>query len=541
MATGLGGPRSGNGPPHPSSSGSTVEKKIDGSHTCATLPSFMDPHGVHGQLEILRIQGVDKAPLPDAPFLIRKSIQAFLGSPIEGAYPEANGVTYALKVRNQRQFNQLLKMTQLVDGTPVEVVEHPVKNVTKCVVSCKNVVNVTETELLEELSEQGVKAVHRITRREGSDRVNTPTLIVTIRGTNKPNFLDFGYIRCKTRPYYPSPMMCFNCWAFGHTRLRCKSNAVCGKCSGNHPILENENCTNNKFCARCDTNQHSISDRSCPGYQKENQIQRIKTDQDVSYPVARRIYDNATNQRSYASVTGSDRDREIEALHKKIDELIQAVNEKDQRISQLEATHQGQTNVLSSQESTAPPAVSSELKNMLNAQEEKFRRMIKGLMETNLQLQREVKELRAAVHPAVSATVVSLSEEVNIPDEMPAEKTDDEQKKGNELQPVIDPLMITPETSICVQDLTSDSSESPPSPDNSPNPRKLNITPRPTRFSQASKPEPTKSDYPSATKTAGQTPKRNAKDMSSSDQLTKQHPKKQREGAYTGTTQKLRR
>lgn len=306
--------------------------QIDGSYTGATLPHYMDTEQNYGELHLLRISGVD-CPLPNVPFIIRKSVQQFAGGRIEGAFPEANRATYALKVRSLRQFNRLLTMRQLIDGTPVQVTEHPTLNSTRCVVSCRDVVDLAETELLEELQEQGVKGVRRITRRVGSERENTPSIILTCRGTNRPN-----HIRCRTRPYYPSPMQCFNCWCFGHTKQRCQSkSAICGKCSGDHPIPEDKACSNENFCKQCQTNDHAVSSRSCPHYKLESTIQRVKVDQGLSYPAARRLVEQDLGTKSYANTVQSANRDELVQLNVKIDNLTAIVSKKDSEIAELRA------------------------------------------------------------------------------------------------------------------------------------------------------------------------------------------------------------
>lgn len=341
----------GDGPP-----GGAYSSRIDGSYTAATLPSFMDTEQNHGDLHLLRISGLDR-PLPNVPFIIRKSVEHYVGGRIEGAFPEANRATYALKVRSVRQFKRLLSMTQLIDGTSVQITEHPTLNSTRCVVSCRDVIDVTETVLLEELKEQGVKEVRRITRRIGNERENTPSIILTCRGTNRPDHIDFGYIRCRTRPFYPSPMQCFNCWCFGHTKLRCKSNAAtCGKCSENHPIPEDKACSNGNFCKQCQTNEHALSSRSCPFYKMENTIQRVKIDQGLSYPAARRVVEGDNGGRSYANAVESDNNDAITELSGRIDQLTAVVDSKDKEITELR-------NALAARDAP-PPVERSEIESL---------------------------------------------------------------------------------------------------------------------------------------------------------------------------------
>lgn len=316
------GPPSSWGDPPPGNDSSfdnlTCSQRVDGSHIGPTLPPYMDKEGTHGELMILRLRGVENRPLPTAPFLIRKSIQSFLGVKIEGAFPETNGSSYALKVRNSRQFQRLLEMKALVDGTPVEVIEHPILNTVRCVVSCRDAVNMSESDLNDELADQGIREVRRITRKVGNERVNTPALILSFSGTRYPEFVDFGYVRCRTRPYYPAPMQCFNCWAFGHTKTRCKAEKqVCGTCSGQHPIVENTKCQEQTFCCNYQVNVHAVSDRRCPAYQKENEIQRIKVNEGISYPAARRPLERQTGGNSYANVVDSGNQNEISDLKKR--------------------------------------------------------------------------------------------------------------------------------------------------------------------------------------------------------------------------------
>lgn len=171
--------------------------------------------------------------------MIRCFIQNFVGN-IEGAFPEANRASYALKVRSQQQFQKLLTMSALLDGTPLSIVEHPTLNSTRCVVSCRDVISFPESELLEELIDQGVKEVRRITRRAGTERENTPAII--------PSCLSIWIlVSSDAAPGLITRVQC-SCWAFGH------KNPTCGKCSEEHPIAEDRTCNNETFCTQCNSN-----------------------------------------------------------------------------------------------------------------------------------------------------------------------------------------------------------------------------------------------------------------------------------------------
>lgn len=107
---------------------------FNGEYTGRRLPDFMDRDGISGPLQILRMQAINGS-LPNDPFLLRLSVEKYIGGPIVGAYKENKGLSYVLKVRSQGQFNRLIKMNQLNDGTAIQMSEHPQLNQSKCVVS----------------------------------------------------------------------------------------------------------------------------------------------------------------------------------------------------------------------------------------------------------------------------------------------------------------------------------------------------------------------------------------------------------------------
>ncbi|XP_062553298.1 uncharacterized protein LOC134218372 [Armigeres subalbatus] len=350
MSARSGGPPSGDDPPPRPQK---LHRRIDGSYTGRTLPTYMDPRNERGELMVLRLEGVNGASLPAAPFLIKKSVHQFLGANIDSAFPEGGGRSYALKVRNPGHFEKLLTMAKLNNGTPVKVIPHPVHNTVKCIVYCRDVIDLPEEELLEELKEQNVIQIHRITRNAGQQRENTPLLVVTLSGTSRPEHIFFGFLRCPTRPYYPSPMQCFNCWDFGHTKTRCKaSKATCGNCSGFHPIAEDKRCDLSPFCSKCSSGQHPRKSRACPAYRLENDVQRIKVDRDCTYPEARRILQlEKSGEPTYAEVANAGQTSRRNSARRVPEEssqqggpiqptmatLLAALAEKDERIRKLEA------------------------------------------------------------------------------------------------------------------------------------------------------------------------------------------------------------
>lgn len=316
----------------PPASGGT----INGTVTRRTVPIWMDPKCDYGELTLLRMEAVNGR-LPRNPFTIRASIDRCVGEKITGAFPEARGEYYTLKVRNPSHVAKLLTLTELVDNTNVRIIHHPTLNVSKCVVSCFDVIDMPDQEILSSLSNQGVIGVRRFTRRDGNRVVNTPSMVLTIQGATPPDYIDFGYLRVSTRPYYPSPMVCYKCWSFGHTRTKCQAATICGNCArDDHSLEEGGTCPNTRFCRRCDSHEHSFSSRICPVFQKEKEIQRLRVDQGLSYPAASRIYNSQNNVRSYASVANASNEFALAELTAKVGKLTKALNEKDERIKALE-------------------------------------------------------------------------------------------------------------------------------------------------------------------------------------------------------------
>ena len=312
---------------------------FDGDFAGARLPSYMDPNGTYGAVQVLRMEATSGR-LPNDPFLLRSSVEKCMGAKIDGAFPEGkDGITYALKIRSSNRIAKLMKMTSLADGTGIKIIEHPTLNVCRCVVNCQSVAGLDDRTIENGLADQGVRSIRRITRRNGDKVEYTSTIILTVSGTVIPPHVDFGWTRCKTRPYYPAPMLCYICWNFGHTSKRCQqSHSTCGTCSKDHAVSREIRCTAEEFCKRCDRHNHSLSSRKCPVYIKENEIQRLRVDLGISYPQARRRYEQGRGQNSFSNVTTAGKDQQITELSSKVDQLQQEMERKDRRIETLESS-----------------------------------------------------------------------------------------------------------------------------------------------------------------------------------------------------------
>lgn len=270
-----------------------------------TVPDWMALDGENGAVTYLQLLPKKRGSLlPKNPFIISKTIKQHCGQ-IENAYSEQKGTSMVLKVRGKRQVTSLLSLTKLIDGTEIDIVQHESKNQVRGVVSCGRSLDCTDPELLDGMSDQGVVNVRRII---GKDRKPSATMILTFQGTELPKHVFFGFTRAPVKTYVPAPMQCFTCYKFGHTKARCQAKPICRICSKEHELVLDENqrtiCNNATFCINCSGN-HSPAMRTCPKYVEEQEITKIRSEQDVSFGEARKIL-NARQINTYATaVAGS--------------------------------------------------------------------------------------------------------------------------------------------------------------------------------------------------------------------------------------------
>lgn len=270
--------------------------------------------------------------LPSCPFLLQRTVEAFLGEKVLEAVFESRGTSIALKIRNEKLAKKLTSMKK-VHNTPIKISFHPTRNTIRCVVSNINCINKSEDELLKKLRSQGVVQVQRIKRKAGEDYENTPAVILTIRGNTVPEKINFGWIRCSTRPYYQTPMLCYKCWNFGHTKKRCTADEICGHCGKDKHLDDTNNrCDREAYCHCCDSKQHAASSRKCPTYLKENDIQKLRTDRNISYPEAKKMWETANGSNSYANITARStvQTSAFDELSKKVDMLFHAITNGNQ-------------------------------------------------------------------------------------------------------------------------------------------------------------------------------------------------------------------
>ncbi|XP_062541452.1 uncharacterized protein LOC134209486 [Armigeres subalbatus] len=269
-------------------------------------------------------EGTNKELRLPEPFIIGLSVQTAIGEKDPRkvtASREGRGSRYLLRTNSRSIVDKLIKLTELSDGTQIEIFRHPTLNTIQGIVYEPDSISTDEKTIVENLASQGVHTVRRIKKRLNGKLENTPLLVLSFHGTVLPDHIYFGLLRLPVRVYYPSPMICFNCGTYGHSRKYCQQAGICLRCSQPSHLADGEQCKNLPFCMHC-KNGHHISSRDCPKYKEEDKIVHIKVDQCISYIEARRRY-NEENRR--------------ETIARKIqDQLKQEVATKDQLIVTLQ-------------------------------------------------------------------------------------------------------------------------------------------------------------------------------------------------------------
>ena len=240
-----------------------------------------------------------------SPFLIQKAIQSIVGEPKN--IKKLRTGELLIELQNNSQAIKLKKCTSL-GNIPVTISAHRTLNSSKGVISEPDLIYVPESEILENLKDQGVTAVHRISITKNNNKIPTQHIILTISTPKLPKSIKAGYLECSIRPYIPNPLRCFNCQRFGHSKTSCRGKLTCGRCSSEGH--DSSNCNDAFCCVNCKKDHPSYS-RDCEKWKKEKEVQALRSKQNISYIEARKIIDSRTPTvgLSYAAATSKPKEK----------------------------------------------------------------------------------------------------------------------------------------------------------------------------------------------------------------------------------------
>ena len=96
---------------------------------------------------------------------------------------------------------------------------------------------------------------------------------IKFQGQNLPSKIKILGQNRELRPFVPKPLQCTNCYKYGHTSRKCRSQHVCGFCgSSNHPTKWH--CCETPRCVNCGMNHHAKS-KECPFYTYNTELKLL--------------------------------------------------------------------------------------------------------------------------------------------------------------------------------------------------------------------------------------------------------------------------
>lgn len=199
-----------------------------------------------------------------------------------------------LTCENDKQITKLLQLTKLA-GIDVKVTRHEDSNdfTTKGVIHRIDI-QISNEEISEVLKDQNVIHAKRFMKKINGEIVPTPSVLITFKGKNKPETVNFLYEIRRVDNFSPPVPRCHKCQLFGHMKDNCKGKRRCVRCGGEHEFDE---CTqkDNRKCFRCGE-QHSAAYQGCKIYIEAKQIQKVKLNENLTYAQATRMYRSKKNE-----------------------------------------------------------------------------------------------------------------------------------------------------------------------------------------------------------------------------------------------------
>ena len=149
------------------------------------------------------------------------------------------------------------------------------------------------------MGEQGVTDVRRSSVFRDGAKKTTNTFVFTFNSPVLPSVVKIGFMQVKVDVYIPNPLRCYQCQVFGHHENKCGRQAICVNCSmpEHCPVGQ---CQRPAKCVNC-SGEHPANSKQCPAWEKEKKILKIKCEQNISFPEARRQYEQFYDTRTYAS------------------------------------------------------------------------------------------------------------------------------------------------------------------------------------------------------------------------------------------------
>ena len=218
-----------------------------------------------------------------SPFAIQKGLVGLAGEP--KSVKKLKDGSLLVECRTDSHSKCLLKATSLCN-IHIKVTPHPSLNTVKGVIRSRDLEGVSDDEMCENLSSQGVSTVKRIMVRRNDILVPINTFILTFRKHTLPQSIKAGYLNIPVDPYVPNPLRCFKCQKYGHGQNTWRNKMTCARCGQiDH---DSKSCKKDIQCANCKGNHFAYS-RECARWKVEKRVQQVKVEKHISFYEARKL------------------------------------------------------------------------------------------------------------------------------------------------------------------------------------------------------------------------------------------------------------
>ena len=133
--------------------------------------------------------------------------------------PQRDG-SLLVEVSSQEEASRLGALSG-VPGAEVSCKPHATLNQSKGVVFCRDLLRYSEERLLQEMTVEGVVAVHRFQKKVDNIMTPTPSLLLTFNSLVLPPSIHCAWYNLPVKAYVPNPRRCFHFQSFGHVACSC--------------------------------------------------------------------------------------------------------------------------------------------------------------------------------------------------------------------------------------------------------------------------------------------------------------------------------
>ena len=129
-----------------------------------------------------------------SPFVIEKTLQSIAGIP--KSVKKLRSGDLLVEVEKEAHSRNLLAIKTFF-GHPCECIPHRSLTSSRGVIRCPDLAGVSETEIIQGLTDQFVTAARRIKVKRQGKEIQTNTIILTFGTPFLPSFVKIGYLRTK--------------------------------------------------------------------------------------------------------------------------------------------------------------------------------------------------------------------------------------------------------------------------------------------------------------------------------------------------------